>query len=38
MQAMLIYPELARNHMSFILDNLQNFQIFVLQVRFRLYL
>lgn len=37
MQAMLVYPELARNHMSFILDNLQNSQIFVLQRLVTLY-
>ncbi|OAD60135.1 X-linked retinitis pigmentosa GTPase regulator like protein [Eufriesea mexicana] len=37
MQAMLIYPELARSHMSFILDNLQNSQIFVLQRLVTLY-
>ncbi|XP_003698590.1 uncharacterized protein LOC100869963 [Apis florea] len=37
MQAMLIYPELARNHISFILDNLQNSQIFVLQRLVTLY-
>ncbi|XP_071855799.1 RCC1 and BTB domain containing protein claret [Bombus fervidus] len=37
MQAMLVYPELARNHMSFILDNLQDSQIFVLQRLVTLY-
>ncbi|CAK9809769.1 X-linked retinitis pigmentosa GTPase regulator homolog [Anthophora plagiata] len=31
MQAMLVNPELARSHMSFILDNLHDSQIFVLQ-------
>lgn len=38
MQAMLVYPDLARSHMSFILDNLQDSQIFVLQVGFKLCL
>ncbi|XP_076756092.1 RCC1 and BTB domain containing protein claret isoform X2 [Xylocopa sonorina] len=37
MQAMLIHPELARSHMSFILDNLQDSQIFVLQRLVTLY-
>ncbi|KOX68598.1 X-linked retinitis pigmentosa GTPase regulator like protein [Melipona quadrifasciata] len=37
MQAMLVYPELARSHMSFILDNLQDSQIFVLQRLVTLY-
>ncbi|XP_076290430.1 RCC1 and BTB domain containing protein claret [Lasioglossum baleicum] len=37
MQAMLVNPELARSHMSFILDNLQDSQIFVLQRLVTLY-
>ncbi|XP_076231996.1 RCC1 and BTB domain containing protein claret [Calliopsis andreniformis] len=37
MQAMLINPDLARLHMSFILDNLQDSQIFVLQRLVALY-
>ncbi|XP_076160766.1 RCC1 and BTB domain containing protein claret isoform X2 [Ptiloglossa arizonensis] len=36
-QAMLVNPELARSHMSFILDNLQDSQIFVLQRLVALY-
>ncbi|XP_015431451.1 PREDICTED: uncharacterized protein LOC107187791 [Dufourea novaeangliae] len=37
MQAMLVNIELARSHMSFILDNLQELQIFVLQRLVTLY-
>ncbi|XP_076673695.1 RCC1 and BTB domain containing protein claret [Andrena cerasifolii] len=37
MQAMLINPELARSHMSFVLDDLQDSQIFVLQRLVTLY-
>ncbi|XP_034188520.2 RCC1 and BTB domain containing protein claret [Osmia lignaria lignaria] len=37
MQAILVNPELARSHMSFIVDNLQNSQIFVLQRLVTLY-
>ncbi|XP_076627928.1 RCC1 and BTB domain containing protein claret isoform X2 [Colletes latitarsis] len=36
-QAMLVNPELARRHISFILDNLQDSQIFVLQRLVTLY-
>ncbi|XP_053987652.1 uncharacterized protein LOC128881032 [Hylaeus volcanicus] len=36
-QAMLVNPELARSHMSFILDGLQDSQIFVLQRLVTLY-
>lgn len=37
MQAMLINPNLARKHISFIVNSISELQIFVLQVRILFY-